>query len=498
MNVNDNCSHLSLYLMCIKKYESQIDGAFPAEKNRLIDANYNAEGSRRKIRLAYRDRGIGGIEGRILIAWNIYKTHHLTRTKMGRCGVHFPLSFPVPWFFMRRKWSRLETFISWLRGFLPVAVTIDRNERMRACCGMLIGILITGLATRLMLGSSVNVPLLMAPIGASAVLLFAVPSSPLAQPWSIVGGNIISAVIGVACARLVGEPMMAAAVAGAAAIGAMFVLRCLHPPSGAVALTAVLGGPAILAQGYAFVLFPVAINSILLMLLALAFNNATGRRYPHAVPPDHGNTHGTADVRTIDRLGFKPEDLDEVLKQYNQVLDISRDDLEALFLKTEMNAYRRRFGEITCRDIMSLDVIAVEFATTLDEAWTLLRQHRIKALPVIDRARRVIGIVTLVDFLKHANLDVYETLDDKLRQLIRRTREMHSDKPEVVGQIMSKPARTAAHDMHIVELVPLLSDQGLHHVPIVDDERRLIGMLTQSDLIAALYRGRLVDTASNE
>ncbi len=167
---------------------------------------------------------------------------------------------------MRRKWSRLETFISWLRGFLPVAVTIDRNERMRACCGMLIGILITGLATRLMLGSSVNVPLLMAPIGASAVLLFAVPSSPLAQPWSIVGGNIISAVIGVACARLVGEPMMAAAVAGAAAIGAMFVLRCLHPPSGAVALTAVLGGPAILAQGYAFVLFPVAINSILLML----------------------------------------------------------------------------------------------------------------------------------------------------------------------------------------------------------------------------------------
>ncbi len=203
-------------------------------------------------------------------------------------------------------------------------------------------------------------------------------------------------------------------------------------------------------------------------------------------------------MRTIDRLGFKPEDLDEVLKQYNQVLDISRDDLEALFLKTEMNAYRRRFGEITCRDIMSLDVIAVEFATTLDEAWTLLRQHRIKALPVIDRARRVIGIVTLVDFLKHANLDVYETLDDKLRQLIRRTREMHSDKPEVVGQIMSKPARTAAHDMHIVELVPLLSDQGLHHVPIVDDERRLIGMLTQSDLIAALYRGRLVDTASNE
>jgi CBS domain-containing membrane protein len=142
---------------------------------------------------------------------------------------------------------------------------------------------------------------------------------------------------------------------------------------------------------------------------------------------------------------------------------------------------------------MSRDVSVVEFSTTLEEAWTLLRTHRIKALPVVDRVRRVIGIVTLVDFLKHANLDVYEKFDDKLRQLIRRTRNTHSDKPEVVGQIMTKPVRTAAHDKHIVELVPLLSDQGLHHVPIVDDERRLVGMMTQSDLIAALYRGKLAD-----
>jgi len=398
---------------------------------------------------------------------------------------------------MRRKWSRLEALLSWARTFIPGPVRVDRFERMRACGGMLIGILLTGLATRLMLGPSANVPLLMAPVGASAVLLFGLPSSPLAQPWPLVGGNIVAAAVGVTCAHLfANEPMLAAGLAGTLAIAAMFALRCLHPPSGAVALTAVLGDPAILAQGYAFVLYPVAINSVLLLLVALAYNNVTGRRYPHAVQSEPANTHGTTDLRTIDRLGFKPEDLDAVLTQYNQILDVSRVDLESLFMQTEMQSYRRRFGEITCADIMSHDVMSVEFATTLEEAWGLLRQHRIKALPVIDRARRVIGIVTLVDFLKHANLDVYEKFDYKLRQLIRRTREMHSDKPEVVGQIMTAPVSSAAHDTHIVELVPLLSDKGLHHIPIIDDERRLTGMLTQSDLIAALYRGRLVDAAA--
>lgn len=394
---------------------------------------------------------------------------------------------------MRRKWSRLEAIKPWLKTFLPAPVMVDRIERMRAGSGMMIGILLTSVLTRLMLGPNANVPLLMAPVGASAVLLFAVPSSPLAQPWSIVGGNIVSAIAGVTCAMFIKEPMLAAGLAGASAVGCMFALRCLHPPGGAVALTAVLGGPAIMALGYQFVLFPVAINSILLMLLALAYNNATKRSYPHTNKPEQGNIHGTSDTKTIDRIGFKPEDLDAVLKQYNQVIDISRIDLETLFLQTEMHAYRRRFGEITCRDVMSRDVISVEFATPLGDAWNLLRIHRIKALPVVGRGGHVIGIVTLIDFMKHANLDVLDTFEDKLRNLLRRTNVTHSDKPEVVGQIMSKPARTAAHDMHIVDLVPMLSDQGLHHVPVVDDESRLIGILTQSDLISALYRGRLTD-----
>ncbi|HJV88533.1 MAG TPA: HPP family protein [Noviherbaspirillum sp.] len=381
-----------------------------------------------------------------------------------------------------------------LRAYLPGRTAVRGTERLRACCGAMLAVILTGATSRLLLGPGATTALV-APMGASAVLLFALPASPLAQPWSIIGGNIISAAVGVACAHAINDPLIAAALALPLAIAAMFALRCLHPPGGAMALTAVLGGPAVHAAGFAFVLSPVGLNSLLMTLVALIFNNATRHRYPHLAHPDHSNTHGTRDALPRDRLGFTPADLDDVLKQYNEVLDISRDDLESLFLQTEMHAYRRRFGEITCADIMSRDVVTVESGTALEEAWSLLRKHKVKALPVVDSARCLIGIVTFVDFMKHANLDVYHGFDVKLRQFIRRSAHRFSNKPEVVGQIMTRTPRTARADMHIVNLVPLLSDVGLHHIPIVDGERRLAGMVTQSDLIAALYRGRLADTA---
>jgi CBS domain-containing membrane protein len=272
----------------------------------------------------------------------------------------------------------------------------------------------------------------------------------------------------------------------------MFALRCIHPPSGAVALTAVLGGPSVHAMGYGFVLSPVLLNSFLLLAMALFFNNATRRRYPHAQQSEHrNNVHQTHDLAPSARLGFTHDDLDAVLRRYNQVLDISRDDLEEILRQTEMEAYRRRFGETVCADIMSGDVVAVEFSTELAEAWRQMRAHRLQALPVVDRARRVIGIVTKTDFLQHAGTHDYEKLGDKLRSLLRRTPHTHSIKPEVVGQIMSKSVKTAFVRLPIVQLVPLMADEGVHQIPVIDDERRLVGMVTQSDMVAALYVNNL-------
>ncbi len=93
----------------------------------------------------------------------------------------------------------------------------------------------------MLLGNGPHLPLIVAPIGASAVLLFAVPTSPLAQPWSIIGGNTISAFVGLAVTQFVDDPALAIGLGVALAIAAMSVTRSLHPPGGAAALTAVLG-----------------------------------------------------------------------------------------------------------------------------------------------------------------------------------------------------------------------------------------------------------------
>ena len=379
----------------------------------------------------------------------------------------------------------------WLISIFPAPGSIDRFERMRACTGALFGIVLAGTVSFMLLGQSPGAVWLIAPMGASAVLLFAVPASPLAQPWSIMGGNVIAAVIGVTCAKLIGSPLLAAAIAGAAAIGAMFAFRCLHPPSGAVALTAVLGGPAIQAMGYEFVIFPVAINSLLLLLTALFFNNATGRRYPHMVQAPPANTHQTQDIPPTARIGMMPEDLDIVLARYNQVLDISRDDLESILLETERQVYLRRFGVTDCADIMSRDVVSVDFGTELQAAWDLLHQHRLAALPVVDRGRRIIGIITRADFIAHANLAGGPGYARRLQNLLRPLKLSHSLKPEVVGQVMQKAVRTARVDQPIVELVAAMSDAGVHAMPVIDDNRKLVGMITQSDLLAALYENNL-------
>ncbi|GAB0113334.1 HPP family protein [Acidisoma sp. C75] len=214
--------------------------------------------------------------------------------------------------------------MAFFRRFLPQPQPITLSEGLRSSLGALLGIAITGLVSTAWLGSGDGLPLLMAPIGASAVLLFGVPASPLAQPWSIIGGNLVAALIGVTAAHWLTAPLVAAAVAVAAAIAAMTALRCIHPPSGAVALTAVLGGPHIAAAGYGFALVPVGLNSLLLAIVALIYNNATGRSYPHhAHPPLHPHPPAA--------IALDPAVLDEVLADYGETIDIGRDDLAALF-----------------------------------------------------------------------------------------------------------------------------------------------------------------------
>jgi len=137
---------------------------------------------------------------------------------------------------------------------------------------------------------------------------------------------------------------------------------------------------------------------------------------------------------------------------------------------------------------MTPQPLTAEFGDDLESVWQLMQREGIRALPVVDRGRHVIGMVTLKDFFRHARADSFDSLSARLKVLLLPSPRVTSTKPEVVGQIMTAPAITARQDVHIAELARLLCEHGIHQVPIVDERGKLVGLVTQSDLIAALYR----------
>jgi len=371
---------------------------------------------------------------------------------------------------------------------LLIQPSVSYSEKIISFTGAFIGILFLAGISDYYLESPAT-PLMIASMGASAVLLFAAPHSPMAQPWAFVGGHLISALIGVTCYKLIPHAYLASAVAVATAILVMHMLRCLHPPGGATALTTVIGGQSVHALGYAYVLTPVALNVTVFLLVAMLFNQlAPGRRYP-MVRREVGDRKETKSPGwALGKMVLSQDDLEAALKDMNAYIDVTREDLGEIYTKAALHALRRRMGEIHCRDIMARDVVTAEYASELEEIWELMRQQKLKGVPVIDRARRVIGIVTIIDFLKRTGMRPTGHVFDRLRQAIRRTPGLTADKPEVVGEIMSTPPVTAFEDQHIANLIPMFSEHKIHHLPIVNQENKLVGMVTQTDLMVALYR----------
>lgn len=206
----------------------------------------------------------------------------------------------------------------------------------RAAVGAVLGIAAAGLMTQLVLGpGNAALPWLIAPIGASAVLVFMLPASPLAQPWPVLAGSMMSAVIGLAIGYAVPDPPMAAALAVAAAIAGMSAARCLHPPGGACAMLGALGAPLIAAAGWPTFLLALWLDLVAMLAVAWAFNNLTGHSWPHEAVT-------VAPLPATHWIGiYDTADLDAVLEDWEEVLDVGRDDLDALFRAVERKTYER-------------------------------------------------------------------------------------------------------------------------------------------------------------
>lgn len=343
------------------------------------------------------------------------------------------------------------------RLFRPLLAGAILRDRLIACVGVVLSLGLTGALCSLAFGRDPHFPLLVAPVGASAVLLFAVPASPLAQPWPIIGGNVISAIVGILVGLAVQDQMLASGLAVALAIVAMSFTRCLHPPGGAAALTAVLAGPSIAQAGYMFPLVPVGVNSLVLVVLGWMFHRFSRHAYPHVAKPSASKAQAVPPALSP---GFQAQDVDAALADFGEAFDIDREDLDMLLRRVELRAMSRMRDDPACADIMSRHVITTSPDVSRQSARRLLLQHGLRTLPVVDPAGKLLGTVGL--------------------------RELASP-GQTVADVMSPPM-SAAPDTPAIDLVGALTDGSAHAVVVTGPSGDVLGLVTQTDLLSAFSK----------
>ena len=213
-----------------------------------------------------------------------------------------------------------------------LAYSVSSREQWVSAAGGLVGILaVLTVSHQLMPGHAAY--FIVASMGASAVLLFAAPHGALSQPWALIGGHLVSAAVGVSVTKLVDDPTLAAALAVALAIGFMYGLRCLHPPGGATALFAVLGGESIHVLGYGYLITPVLLNVLTLLIVAVVFNYPFAwRRYPQAWQRETAEAVCAVEPEAHPEKCMIPHSaLVYALSQLDTFVDVSEDDLQRIY-----------------------------------------------------------------------------------------------------------------------------------------------------------------------
>jgi CBS domain-containing membrane protein len=215
--------------------------------------------------------------------------------------------------------------LTWLKLLGIELSPVSHRERLVSALGGFVAIFAVYWTSQRVLGPAAS-PILVLSMGSTAAMLFAVPHGALSQPWPLLGGHLVSGLIGIACLLWVPDPMLAASLATGLALGAMHYLRCIHPPAGATALAAALGNEAVKAMGFAFVVAPLMLNVLIIFAVAIAFNGLfPWRRYPAAL------VRSTPAPASAGYAAISHEDFVYALSQLDSFIDVSEDDVMKIY-----------------------------------------------------------------------------------------------------------------------------------------------------------------------
>jgi CBS domain-containing membrane protein len=350
--------------------------------------------------------------------------------------------------------DRLKYFLHSLGPAMPRPKAL---EGLRAALGAALGLALTALLLWLVNGRQPALlahTLLIAPFGASTYLIFAVPNSPLAQPWSAVVGNTASALAGIAMLQA-GLPLMpTAALAVGLAVLAMAALRAMHPPGGAVALATVLAASPEHLPGWGFALFPVALGTVALVILGVLWNPATGRSYPFRqpaapvpLPQSNISLPATLLASTLSRLRLDA--------------NLGVADLARLIEAAESEALARKLGPITASAVMTRNPVTVPPEMSLPVLAALFRQHHFNTLPLRLQDGRYGGLLN-----QRALIGI-------------------SDQRLTAADLAEPPGPTVTPETGLADLLRLTVEAKQQVLPVLQGQN-LVGLITRSDMIALL------------
>lgn len=365
----------------------------------------------------------------------------------------------------------------------PAVAPAARKDMVRIGLGSTLGLglvmLLVLAAQHLGLATGLS---LFAPLGASAVLLFAVHTSPLAQPWSCVVGNVVSglwACLVVQCLPLEWAPTVA--VGGAIVL--MQCTRALHPPGGAVALLWVLDAQHGLVHGWAYALWPIGGMTLGLVLVAMAYHRLWGKTYPLQPPLPQPARPSTA--QHLPSMDLSTADLQSLLARFDQGNNLTADELGQLVLAAEEQAIARRFGSVSCGQVMTAQLWTCEPQASLDSLAAQFQQHPIKSLPVVDASGQLLGVVaraTLLDW-------VWQQRPSAAQRRQQRTWRLWGKKPAqatvCAADLMQDAPLCVQDSTPVSALLEALAQQALPFVAVLRGDK-LVGLITRTDIMRLL------------
>lgn len=369
----------------------------------------------------------------------------------------------------------------------PAMAFAGWKETLRASIGVSLGMLALALLLAPDLPSARFGLFLIAPFGASAVLLFALPNSPLAQPWSAVIGNSVSALAALALLMLTDNHLLQIIIAPGLAVLVMMLCRALHPPGGAVALLAVLNPEPLLQSGWLYVLAPVAIGTLALVPVAALFAHLTGRHYPFRQP-----AAPAGDPAPLDRLALSRAELSDLLLDYRQSANIGVEDLARLIAAAERLAASHESDHLTAADIMSHDLVTVTPETPFYQLADIFRDRGFSSLPVTGPGQVYEGVIFPIHLIRAGQAEAARSQSRFSRALAALLRP-DNGQPLRAAAVMDREVPCLGPDAPLPQLLSLLAEGRNDAVPVLEGAR-IIGIVTRTDLIAALARRRGSET----